>query len=270
MLLQGETAETLAPIFPQTWCVCQIAAVHTCTHRCFCKVKLLKHLRKFPHRPGVGVRLRLCILVHIDAFARWNCWNICANFPTDLERARVQHCILHLLCRIWILLHLLFPGILSCNFVFLHTRVDSTKFFSIPCRCIKMMCVLNTESGFDLSLNKVWFALIRMRLPTQLFCSVQSLDWSEGGGGGMEDDSAEILLQSFLQEALVSSSGISRDVRSLMLSTQHFLCCPRCCPPSNVPWRMVLGRLLWCVTRQTLQISISWQWLEETPVEPQE
>ena len=32
----------------------------------------------------------------------------------------------------------------------------------------------------------------------------------------MRDDSAEILFQFFLQEALVSSSGMSRDVRSLM------------------------------------------------------
>ena len=43
------------------------------------------------------------------------------------------------------------------------------------------------------------------------------------------DDSAEILLQFFflLQEALVNSSGTGRDVHSLMLSIQHFLCRPR-------------------------------------------
>ena len=40
----------------------------------------------------------------------------------------------------------------------------------------------------------------------------------------MRDDSAEILFQSFLLEALVSSSGTGRDVHSLMLSIQHFLC----------------------------------------------
>ena len=34
----------------------------------------------------------------------------------------------------------------------------------------------------------------------------------------MRDNSAEILFQSFLQEALVSSSGMGRDVQSLMLS----------------------------------------------------
>ena len=43
----------------------------------------------------------------------------------------------------------------------------------------------------------------------------------------MTDDSAEILKQSFLREAIVSSSGMDRDVHSLMLSVQHFLCRPR-------------------------------------------
>ena len=42
----------------------------------------------------------------------------------------------------------------------------------------------------------------------------------------MSDDSAEILFQSFPQEALVSSSGMGRDVHSLILSIQHFLCRP--------------------------------------------
>ena len=40
-----------------------------------------------------------------------------------------------------------------------------------------------------------------------------------GGGVGMTDDAADILFQSFLQEALVSSSGTDRDVHSLMLSS---------------------------------------------------
>ena len=40
----------------------------------------------------------------------------------------------------------------------------------------------------------------------------------------MRDDSEEILFQSFLQEAIVSSSGTGRDVDSLMLFIQHFLC----------------------------------------------
>ena len=54
------------------------------------------------------------------------------------------------------------------------------------------------------------------------FSSVQSLD-RLGRRGDTRDDSAEILLQSFLQEALVSSSGMGRDVYSVMLSIQHFL-----------------------------------------------
>ena len=37
----------------------------------------------------------------------------------------------------------------------------------------------------------------------------------------MRDDSVEILFQSFLQKALVSSSGMGRDVHSLMLSVQQ-------------------------------------------------
>ena len=44
------------------------------------------------------------------------------------------------------------------------------------------------------------------------FSSVQSLD-RLGRWGDTRDDSAEILFRSFLQEALVSSSGMGRDVR---------------------------------------------------------
>ena len=42
----------------------------------------------------------------------------------------------------------------------------------------------------------------------------------------MRDDSAEILFQSFLQEALVNRSGTGRHVHSLMLSIQYFPCPP--------------------------------------------
>ena len=41
-----------------------------------------------------------------------------------------------------------------------------------------------------------------------------------GRGGGMRDDPAEILFQSFLQNAFVSSTGMGRDVHSFMLSIQ--------------------------------------------------
>ena len=64
----------------------------------------------------------------------------------------------------------------------------------------------------------------------------------------MKDDSAEILFQSFLQKALVGISGMDRDVHSLKMSTQHFLCRSQRRPPSKVPQRMVLERLSWPVT----------------------
>ena len=57
----------------------------------------------------------------------------------------------------------------------------------------------------------------------QFVSSVQSLD-RFGRWGDMIDESAEVLFQSFMQEALASSSGMGRDVHSLMLSIQHFLC----------------------------------------------
>ena len=62
------------------------------------------------------------------------------------------------------------------------------------------------------------------------------------------DDSAEILFQSFLQETIVSSSGMSREVHSFMSSIQRFLCWLQCCQPSKVSWRMLLERLSRCVT----------------------
>ena len=63
--------------------------------------------------------------------------------------------------------------------------------------------------------------------------SVQSLTNSLDHQGNITDKSAEILFQSFLQEALVSSSGMGRDNHSSMLSIQHFLCQPWCHPPTN-------------------------------------
>ena len=100
------------------------------------------------------------------------------------------------------------------------------------------------------------------------FSSVQSLDRS-GRWGNMRDNSAEILFQSFLQEALVSSSGKGKDVHSLMLSNQHFLCRPRRFLPSKMPWKVVLERLSWRVTCKNLQVSDSWQMPEKVSVDPQ-
>ena len=63
-------------------------------------------------------------------------------------------------------------------------------------------------------------------------CSVQFLN-RLGRRKDMRDDLAEILFQSFLQGALVSSSGMGRDVYSLMLSIQHFLFLPWRRPSSS-------------------------------------
>ena len=52
----------------------------------------------------------------------------------------------------------------------------------------------------------------------------------------------------FLQEAVASISRIGRDVRSLVLSIQHFLSRPRCQSPSKVPRRMAFERLSWRIT----------------------
>ena len=82
-----------------------------------------------------------------------------------------------------------------------------------------------------------------------MFSSIQSFDWL-GLRGDMKDNSAETLFLSFLQEALASNSGISRDVHSLMLPIQHFFCWPQHRPSSKMPWRMVLERLSWHVTCQ--------------------
>ena len=81
------------------------------------------------------------------------------------------------------------------------------------------------------------------------FSSVQSLHQS-GHQGDMRDNSAQIFFQSFLQEALVSRSGMGRDVHSLMLSIQYFLCRPWRRPPSKVTRSMVLEKLLWHATCQ--------------------
>ena len=69
-----------------------------------------------------------------------------------------------------------------------------------------------------------------------------------GKGRSIRDDSADILFQSFLQRAVVNVSGMVRDVHSLTLSIQYFLCRPQRRPLSEVPWRMVLRRPLWHVT----------------------
>ena len=45
--------------------------------------------------------------------------------------------------------------------------------------------------------------------------------------------------------AVVSSSDLDRDVRSLTSLIQHFFCGSRRRPPSKMPWRMTLVKLSW-------------------------
>ena len=66
--------------------------------------------------------------------------------------------------------------------------------------------------------------------------------------GDRRDNSAEILFESFLQKAIENSSGMGRDVHSLMLSIQHFLSWLWHHPSSKVPWGMVFERLSWHMT----------------------
>ena len=62
----------------------------------------------------------------------------------------------------------------------------------------------------------------------------------------MMDNSAQIFFQSFLQEAVVSSSGMVRDAHSLTLFIQHSSAdCGISNPPSFLKG---LEKLLWCVT----------------------
>ena len=112
----------------------------------------------------------------------------------------------------------------------------------------------NSKSNY--MVLRVWWFIISWqtkmytnKTKTKLFLpisSVQSLG-RLGRQGDTRDNSAEIPFQSFLQEVLVISSGMGRDVQSLMLSIQHFLCWPQQCPPSEMPQRMVWERLLWLV-----------------------
>ena len=67
----------------------------------------------------------------------------------------------------------------------------------------------------------------RMYLTSVQFCPLIQWVGGMGEGGDMRDNSAEIFLQSFLQEALVSSSVMRRDVHSFMLSIQLYSDLPK-------------------------------------------
>ena len=84
----------------------------------------------------------------------------------------------------------------------------------------------------------------------------------------MRDDSAEIFFQSFLQEALVSKSGLGRGV--------NLWCCPSSISFADYgntdPQRGLEGwcwRLSWHMTAWTVQVSVFWHLSEEVPVDPQ-
>ena len=83
--------------------------------------------------------------------------------------------------------------------------------------------------------------------------SVQSFDRLDRQGDTR--DSRDPLPVFFLQEALVSSSSMGRDIHSLTLSIQQFLCQPQRRPPSKVPRKMCLERLSWRVTCRPNHVS---------------
>ena len=108
------------------------------------------------------------------------------------------------------------------------------------CRC-HLVSTISTRVVIDV------FVITNIVLPVVQFSSFQSLD-RLGRRGDMRDDSVEILFQSFLQEAVMGSSGIGGNVHSLTLYPQHFLCRSRRRPPSKVLREMVLQRLSWRVS----------------------
>ena len=107
---------------------------------------------------------------------------------------------------------------------------------------------LTDVSKFFFVFKNIFFFVVHLWANRIDKSSALSLD-RLGRRGDMRDDSAGTLFQSFLQEALMSSSGMGRKFHSLMLSIQHFLCRPRRYPPSKVPWMMGFERLSWRVTR---------------------
>ena len=100
------------------------------------------------------------------------------------------------------------------------------------------------------------------------FSSGQSLDqWDHQEN--KRDNSAEILFQSSLQEALVISSGMGRDDHSLIFFIQHFLCWPWHRPPSRCSkgWFRWGRHGMWY--GQIMKVFVSWQLPEEVPMDPQ-
>ena len=97
--------------------------------------------------------------------------------------------------------------------------------------------------------QSVWFVLKRS---CAVVCSVQfsSVPWPIGSSGGHK---GRFIIQRsspspFCKRSLWAVSVVGRELYSLMLSIQHFLCRQRRRPPSKVPREMVLERFSWCVT----------------------
>ena len=163
----------------------------------------------------VGMTLLMAVLARS--------WDLQAKLTSDIMMAchRISWCVLE-----------------DTVFASRHDQVcvlHSAKLFCCCCCCFSRvsMVVCSTKLTAKEDFGKV-----------QQFSSLA--DWVIGGN--MRDDPAEILSQSFLQEAIVSSSGMGRGVHSLTFSIQHFFSWPQRHPSSKVRWRMVLERVSWCVT----------------------
>ena len=105
---------------------------------------------------------------------------------------------------------------------------DTVKLNTILTKCIVIFHVIHVVYGKEMSGCRPRFSFSLFsdeysnnNIFRATSCSsVQSLD-QPGSRGDLTHDSAEILFQSVLQEAVDSSSGIGRDVLSLTLSTKH-------------------------------------------------
>ena len=96
------------------------------------------------------------------------------------------------------------------------------------------------------------------------FSSVPWPIWVVGGWGTIQQRSSSSLLQT----ALVSRSGMGRDVHSLKMSIHYFFCRSRRRPSSKVPWMMVWRGCRGVWHAQIMQVSVSWQLPEEVPEDP--
>ena len=90
------------------------------------------------------------------------------------------------------------------------------------------------------------------------FSTVLSLDWL-GHRGNMGDNSADILFQSFLQEANLSSSGMGRDVHSIFNVVHPVFRLPTTASPTLQGALMDGFREAVVACDMPEQVSVSWQ-----------